>query len=131
MRAVPNKLRVAGPARRDIVDILRWSGEQFGAAAALRYDALIRQALCDLRTDPNRPGSRERPDLMASGARTYHLFFSRDHVSGDRVKQPRHFLLYRVRPDGVIEVARILHDSRDLERHLPEDYKAPSAWLRT
>jgi hypothetical protein len=35
------------------------------------------------------------------------------------VKTPRHFLLYRRREDGVIEVGRVLHDSRDLERQLP------------
>jgi plasmid stabilization system protein ParE len=43
-------------------------------------------------------------------------------VSGRRVKDPRHFLIYRKRGD-VIEVARIVHDSRDLARHLPEDYQ--------
>ena len=39
-----------------------------------------------------------------------------------RVKEPRHFLLYR-RRGKVIEVMRILHDARDLERHLPEEYR--------
>jgi toxin ParE1/3/4 len=39
------------------------------------------------------------------------------------VTEPRHFLLYRRREDGVIEVARILHDGRDLARHLPEGYR--------
>lgn len=95
----------------------------FGAAAALRYDALIAQALRDLLVDPMRAGSKDRPEIMAMGARTYHLHFSRDRVAGDRVNEPRHFLLYRIRRDGVIEVARILHDSRDLDRHLPDAFK--------
>jgi plasmid stabilization system protein ParE len=45
------------------------------------------------------------------------------------VKEPRHFLLYRRREDGVIEVARILHDGRDLQRHLPEEYRRGAAPL--
>ena len=40
---------------------------------------------------------------MIQGARTYHVEFSRSRVSGSRVKEPRHFLLYRRREDGVIE----------------------------
>ncbi len=41
---------------------------------------------------------------------------------GPQVKEPRHFILYRKREVGVIEVGRILHDGRDLERHIPENY---------
>jgi len=37
----------------------------------------------------------------------------------------RHFLLYRTRPDGRVEIGRVLHDSMDLERHLPDNYRAP------
>jgi toxin ParE1/3/4 len=48
----------------------------------------------------------------------YHLSGSRDRVAGDRVKAPRHFLLYRIET-GRVEVLRILHDSRDLAQHVP------------
>ena len=68
------------------------------------------------------PGSKERPEIMVKGARTYHFEFSRKRVSGPGVKEPRHFLLYR-RRGNLIEVARILHDSSDLARHLPDDYR--------
>ena len=117
------QFRVTGLARRDITAIVKWSLQEFGVAASLRYSALIRQALLDVEADPARPGSTERPEIMIEGARTYHLSFSRRRVSGLGVKEPRHFLLYRRRNDGVIEVARILHDARDLVRHLPEDYR--------
>ena len=69
----------------------------------------------------------ERPEVMIEGARTYHLSLSRRRVSRPGVKEPRHFLLYRLRGEGVIEVARILHDGRDLQRHLPEDYRPMEA----
>lgn len=110
-------------ARQDVREILTWSEQKFGQTAAARYKALIKQAVRDVSNDPERPGSQERPDVMIEGARTYHLQFSRSRVSGLGVKDPRHFLLYRRRRDGVIEVARILHDGRDLARHLPEGYR--------
>jgi hypothetical protein len=60
-----------------------------------RYKALIKQSLLDIANDPERHGSKERPEIMIEGARTYHLEFSRSRVSGPSVKTPRHFLLYR------------------------------------
>jgi toxin ParE1/3/4 len=118
----PFKLRLTGRARRDLVEIGDWSLNKFGEAAALRYEALVGQALGDLQADPIRPGSKERPELMIRGARTYHVALSRDHVAGGRVKEPRHIVIYRYR-DGVVEIGRILHDSRDLKRHVPEAYR--------
>lgn len=115
---------LAPAAHQDVREVLRWSERKFGKTAAARYRALIKQAVRDIGADPERPGSKEQPEIMINkGGRTYHLEFSRSRVSGPSVKDPRHFLLYRRREDGVIEVARILHDSRDLQRHLPEDYR--------
>ena len=117
------RLILAPVARQDVREILRWSEWKFGEAAAARYRALIKQAVRDVGDDPERPGSKQRPEIMVEGARVYHLQFSRSRVSGPRVKEPRHFLLYRRRYDGIVEVARILDDVRDLQRHLPEDYR--------
>jgi toxin ParE1/3/4 len=120
-------VRLTGPAKRDLSGLMEWTVQEFGEGAALRYDTLIKQALKDIGTNPERPGSKERPEIMVQGARTYQLEFSRNRVNGSKVKAPRHFLLYRRRDDGVIEVARILHDGRDLQRHLPEDYRPVDA----
>jgi toxin ParE1/3/4 len=114
------QFHVSGAARRDIVEIVKRSLREFGTAASLRYRALIPQALLDIEADHERPGSKERPEIMVDGARTYRLSLSRHKVSGIKVKEPRHFLLYRRRTDGVIEVAWVLHEGRDLARHLPE-----------
>gem|GEM_PF-5368892 len=51
----------------------------------------------------------------------YHLAFSRNRVTANAVKTPRHFVLYRF-VGSVVEFARILQDSRDLALHLPEGY---------
>ena len=110
---------LAAPADRDFLEIMQWSAEHFGAAAADRYETLISQVLTDVGEDPFRPGARERPDLP-EGISTYHLASSRERVLGDRVKAPRHFMVYRVVGPRV-EVLRILHDSRDVAKHLPEE----------
>ena len=127
MAKLPSKhqaVLLTGTAQRDLSAVMAWSEREFGERAALRYDALIKQALKDIGDDPECPGSKHRPELMIENARTYHLKFSRTRVIGSRVKAPTHFLLYRLREDGVVEVGRILHDHRDLERHLPEDYRS-------
>lgn len=117
------QLHVAGPARRDIAAILKRSVSEFGHAASVRYKALLNQALRDIAADPLRPGAQARPDIMISEARTYHISLSRSRVPGVSVKEPRHLILYRL-SDGVIEVARVIHDSRDLARHLPGTFRS-------
>jgi toxin ParE1/3/4 len=117
----PYEIRLARAARRDLIAILKWSFTEFGEAAAFRYADLIEQALSDIADDPRRPGSKERPEIR-KGCRTYHLELSRRRVVGGRVKEPRHFVVYRLRDLHAIEILRILHDSRDLARHLPVDH---------
>ncbi len=36
--------------------------------------------------------------------------------------QAMHDILYRINDDRTVEIGRVLHDSVDLERHLPEVY---------
>ena len=50
------RIRVTGPARRDIAKILRHSGENFGNQRRDRYRRLIDQAMQDLGDDPTRVG---------------------------------------------------------------------------
>ena len=95
--------------------------EHFGHAAALRHETLIDQAIADLADDPARPAAKERPDLLP-GIWFYNLAFSRSHVPVDQaVKSPRHFVMFRHLQPGVLEIFRVLHDSRDLARHLPSE----------
>jgi toxin ParE1/3/4 len=118
------RLFVSPPAERDIESILAWTHEAFGAAGRLRYEALLVRAILDVADDPERAGSRSRPEIAAA-ARTYHLYHSRNRVPAatGRVRRPRHLLLYRTNDDGRIEIGRVLHDSMDLARHLPEAYR--------
>jgi toxin ParE1/3/4 len=111
-------------AESDIEEILAWTHEQFGEEARHRYERLLVQGIVDVCDDPERSGSRLRPEL-ATDARTYHLHHSRNrvHPSRSRVRQPRHMLVYRSSEDGTVEIGRVLHDSMDLARHLPPDFR--------
>lgn len=117
--------RLSPLAERDLEAILAWSHEHFGEQGRLRYEALIVRAILDVADDPRRPGCRSRPEL-ASGVLTYHLFHSRDHVprAQGRVRKPRHLLVVRVAADGALEIGRVLHDTMDLARHLPDEYRS-------
>lgn len=109
-------------AVQDVEKILDWASEYFGADAVQRYKVLLIQAIDDVAVNPHLNGSVERTDV-AKGMLTYHLANSRSRVprSAGRVKQPRHFLLYRIASSDLVQIIRVLHDSMDLSRHLPED----------
>jgi len=119
------RLVVAPAAQRDMESILAWTHEHFGLDGRLHYEALLVRAILDVAADPDRVGSHTRPEI-APAARTYHLWHSRNRVepARDRVRRPRHFLLYRTRDDGQVEIGRVLHDGMDLGQHLPSDYAA-------
>jgi len=118
VKRLPYQVSLTAPADSDFIEIIDWSLAHFGAAAD-RYEMLVGQALIDLGNDPFRAGATQREELP-EGVWTYHLAGSRDRVAGDRVNAPRHFVLYRV-VDARVEVLRLLHDSRDLARYLPEE----------
>jgi toxin ParE1/3/4 len=117
------RLRLTGPAKRDIASILDWNAEHFGDAGRRRYEALIETALRDVATEPLRRGSRELPPAFGQGYRMHHLRLSRDRArtAGSGVGVPRHLLVYRVVPPEMVVILRVLHDSMDLLRHLPSD----------
>src|SRR5262245_35464260 len=106
---------IAPMARDDIAGILSWSEERFGTQVLRRYAKLLETAIEEVATVPDLVGSARRPEI-AEHCRTYHLYYSRKSAgrSGERIRRPRHFLLYRVTESGVVEIGRVLHDSMDL-----------------
>ena len=117
-------LILAPAALRDIGSILAWTRERFGLTAQQRYHLLVDRAILDIAEDPVRIGSRAREDISPV-ARTYHLWHSRNRAgaASERVRQPRHFLLYRITDEGRVEVGRVLHESMDIATHLPESFE--------
>lgn len=115
--------RLSEAAQSDILEILGWTHETFGAAARLRYEKLLVTALRDVALDPLRPGTNARSELIGD-IRSYHLRYSRERAKSETglVRNPRHFLLYRMLKPGLVGVGRVLYDSMEIERHLPADY---------
>ena len=106
-------VRLAAAAEADYLQILRWTADNFGSAQARVYAETLASALKMLATGPDILGVKERPEI-GGNVRTLHV--ARNGRKG------RHFILYRVSSDdekNVIDVLRLLHDSMDIERHLP------------
>ena len=104
-------LRFSKQAAQDIENVLAVTLLQFGEGQLSRYRDLIRQALSNLRADPYAPPAKHRPEIHPD-ARTFHI--------ARRGKRARHLFVYRVVDPSTIEIARLLHDSMELWRHLPE-----------
>jgi toxin ParE1/3/4 len=79
--------------------------------------------LRDIAADPGCPGSLARPEFGAN-VRSYHLRHSRKraHTPFGLVRQPRHLLLYRLQRPDLVGIGRVLHDTMEIERHLPNRY---------
>lgn len=106
-------VRLSAAAQADYRQILRWTVESFGSAQALSYADTLSSALKALSAGPTVIGVKGRPEI-GSNISTLHV--ARNGRKG------RHFVMFRIgsAPEGdVIDVLRLLHDSMDLERHLP------------
>lgn len=117
------RIRVTGPARRDITKILRHSSAEFGDQACQRYRRLFDHALIDLEADANRVGVQSIDDIR-EGHFLYHLKWSRIASAGPSVRQPRHLIAFYIDDSDDIIVARIFHERQMLSRYLvePDDH---------
>ena len=114
--------RIAAAAQADIFDVISYTEQTFGDLVSRRYEALLKQAILDVAAEPHRQGSIARPELYA-GAYTYHLRHSRYRAQSQAglIRNPRHFLVYRLVHPDLIEILRLLHDAMELQRHFPGD----------
>lgn len=119
------RVRLTADAEADITRILSDSERLFGRAARRRYDLLLRAALKDMGADSRRAGVRVRSDL-GPHLHAYHLHHSREQarLAGALVRRPRHILIFTISDPDRLDVVRVLHDSMDIARHLPPDYRA-------
>lgn len=107
--------RYAGHAEQLIDDIILESARRWGLEAAGRYHLLILAAIGVVGERPDALGSSEIPRVP--GLRTYNLRLARRLVPPEqRVGRPRHILVYRVAPDGVVEILSVVHDRMLLSR---------------
>lgn len=90
---------------------LAWTRERFGEIQANRYLDTIRAAIRELHGGPEILGTKDRSEI-APGLRSLHI--------GRNGRRGRHVLLFRVEGPDIIDILRLLHDSMDFARHLPE-----------
>jgi toxin ParE1/3/4 len=109
------RIRLLPAVERDIEETLGATLRRFGTRKYDEYRGLIRRAIEDIAADPDRPPAKRRPEIHKN-ARTFHI--------ARRGRRARHFFLYRIADDGVVEFARLLYDGMDLVQHLPASYKA-------
>ncbi len=100
------KLRVAPAALEDLQDIDDYSIKIWGVEQADRYLAMLWTTFEQLMQTPEK--WRLRPEL---------------HPDCRICFAGRHAILFRVK-DGVLEVARVLHEAMDYPRHVDELFGA-------
>jgi len=108
-------VRLSAAAEADFRQILRWTVDNFGSAQARVYTDTLSSALKALNGGTSVIGVKERPEI---GSNIWTLHVARNGRKG------RHFIMFRVagaQDSKVIDVLRLLHDSMDLERHLPQN----------
>ena len=103
-------VRLGHQAELDFAEILQWTARTFGPTQAENYAETLALAIETLSEGPDVLGAKARDDILP-GIRILHV--SRQGRNGS------YFVVYRARPEQIIEVLRLLHDSMDMVRHLP------------
>lgn len=111
----PWSVRLAAAAEVDFEAILAWTLDAFGSYQVSVYAETLIGTLAALSEGPKLAGLKERGDI-GSGLHSLHV------ARGGR--KGRHFVICRFtteREQQWVEVLRILHDSMDLQRHVPDE----------
>jgi toxin ParE1/3/4 len=108
-------VRLTATAEADFEAIIAWTREQFGDIQARAYAGTLAMAMGALTEGLALPGVKARSEI---GKQLFTLRIARKGRKG------RHFILFRADTGPNrrrIDVLRILHDSMDLERHVPDE----------
>ncbi len=104
-------VRLAEKAEHDLLDALVWTNDQFGALQADDYLETLTLALEALTDGPNIVGSKVRDDI-GLGIRTLHV--------ARLGRKGRYLVVFRMAEGQAIDVIRLLHDSMNLAKQLPD-----------
>jgi toxin ParE1/3/4 len=109
-------VKLSSAADKDYFRILKRSKKLHGDEASRRYAALLDKALETIGMNPfaGKPLARDR----VHGALALHLRSVKRLVAPDqRVKTPRHIVIYFTVASDTVLISRILHDAMDVSRH--------------
>ena len=109
--------RLSLSAENQIYEILEWSERQFGEMTRDRYAALLVTAMEDVANSPHRKSVRWKR-VISGKVGVYHLRHSRENVSYLRgaIGEPRHYLIFRIGGDGIVDILGFVHDSMLFDR---------------
>jgi toxin ParE1/3/4 len=110
-------IRLADQAEQDLLDIIRWTNENFGVRQAEHYAETIALAIEALHDGPEILGAKLRDDI-AEGIHTLHV--------ARQGRKGRHFVAFSVSEGHIINVLRLLHDSMNLTKYLSKDDNEPN-----
>ena len=105
-------VRLGAEAEKDFARILAYTADTFGDKQASVYKAALIDAIAALAAGPDLLGSVSRADILPD-LRSIHV--------ARHGRRGRHFIMYRAKPEQVIEIVRILHDAMDFTRHIPPE----------
>ena len=110
------QVRLASQAEQDLLEVTRWTTENFVTVQAEQYAETISLAIEALHDGPEILEAKVR-DEIGVGIQSLHV--TRQGRKG------RHFVAFSVSEGHIINVLRLLHDSMDLAKHLPADDNEP------
>jgi toxin ParE1/3/4 len=111
------RYRLSDPAKADIASVLRSSDTVHGAAARIRYRALLTAAMRRVAADPQGRSSTDRSEIC-EGVRSFHIRHARSESREAQVNDPVHVLFYRMREPGIVEIISFLHERMEPSQHV-------------
>jgi toxin ParE1/3/4 len=97
-------------AENDLANLATWTAENFGQKQAEVYIDALLDTIDEL--SAGEPARSKARDEIAIGLRTLHM--------AKPGRRGRHLLVYKA-ADDLLTIIRILHDSMEVSRHLPDN----------
>jgi len=107
-------IHLTDQAEQDLLEISKWTAKNFGIQQAEHYAETMTLAIEALHDGSEILGAKVRGDI-AKGIHTLHV--------ARQGRKGRHFVVLSISEGHIINVLRLLYDSMDLAKYLPEDNK--------
>jgi toxin ParE1/3/4 len=105
--------RLTRLAEADYAEILRFTIRRWGSEQLTIYRRLLNDGIDAVAREPNRLNSHDCEEL-GPGLRSFHL-----GLIAARPDLGRHVIYYRLVPNGIAEIVRILHERLEASTKLP------------
>jgi toxin ParE1/3/4 len=113
------EFRLSAPAEAQLMEILDWSEEHFGEVSRARYASLLVKAMENVADDPHHTSVAWKR-FTSGPVGVYHVRHSRDRVPDPpgSVREPRHYLIFRLGHEGIVDILGFIHERMLFDRAL-------------